>query len=70
MYAWIWRHLPGPLPVRVAVAATLMVGVVAVLFVWVFPWLEPRLPFTNVTVDGAGSFSTGLSTAGERITWL
>jgi hypothetical protein len=22
-----------------------------VLFQWVFPWLEPRLPFNQVTVD-------------------
>ena len=68
MYAWIWKHLPGAVPVRVAIAAALLLGIVAVLFVWVFPWLEPRLPFTNVTVDGSGTFSTGLSTAGDRIT--
>ena len=37
MYTWIWRHLPGPLAVR--------------LFV-VFPWLEPRLPIDHVTVGG------------------
>ena len=67
MYAWIWKHLPGPVPVRVAIAAALLLGIVAVLFVWVFPWLEPRLPFTNVTVDGSGTVSTGLSTAGDRI---
>jgi hypothetical protein len=24
---------------------------VAVLFLWVFPWVEPLLPFTEVTVD-------------------
>lgn len=70
MYAWIWRHLPGPVPVRLLVATVLLLGVVAVLFVWVFPWLEPRLPFTNVTVDGAETFSTGLSTAGDRVTRL
>lgn len=68
MYAWIWRHLPGPVPVRVLIAAALLLGIVAVLFTWVFPWLEPRLPFTNVTVDGAGQFSTGLSTAGDGTT--
>lgn len=70
MYAWIWRHLPGPVPVRLLVATALLLGVVAVLFVWVFPWLEPRLPFTNVTVDGTEAFSTGLSTAGDRVTPL
>jgi hypothetical protein len=35
-------------------SAALLVGVVALLFVVVFPWLEPRLPFTDVTVDEGG----------------
>ena len=51
MYGWLWRHLPGPTPVRVVIALLLFVAVVAVLFLWVFPWVEPRLPFTDVTVD-------------------
>jgi len=51
MYGWIWRHLPGPTAVRVLIAVALFVAVVAVLFLWVFPWVEPRLPFTEVTVD-------------------
>jgi hypothetical protein len=29
----------------------MLVGVTALLFIVVFPWLEPRLPFTDVTVD-------------------
>lgn len=29
----------------------LLVGVLALLFLLVFPWAEPRLPFNNVTVD-------------------
>ncbi|MEO8105897.1 MAG: hypothetical protein ABI720_01145 [Actinomycetes bacterium] len=63
MYAWLWRHLPGPTAVRVVIALTLFVAVVAVLFLWVFPWVEPRLPFTDVTVDesAASAFDpTGL----------
>lgn len=55
MYAWLWRHLPGPTPVRVVIALALFVAVVAVLFAWVFPWVEPRLPFTDVTVDESAS---------------
>lgn len=63
MYAWVWRHLPGPMPVRVVVAVLLVAAAVAALFLWVFPWIEPRLPFTDVTVDGApAEFSTALST--------
>jgi hypothetical protein len=55
----------------VLIAVGMAVGIVAVLFLWVFPWLEPRLPFTNVTVDGAPrAFSTELSTGGDRMTPL
>jgi hypothetical protein len=70
MYGWLWRHLPGPTPVRVLVALALLVAAVAILFTWVFPWLEPRLPFTDVTVGSAIPSSTGLSTGGDRITDL
>ena len=58
MYAWLWRHLPGPAPVRAVTAVLLFLLVVAVLFGWVFPWLEPRLPFTDVTVDPAAHTSS------------
>ncbi len=66
MYAWLWNHLPGPTAVRALIAAVAFVALVAVLFTWVFPWLEPRLPFTDVTVDAWPS--TGLSTTGDRTT--
>jgi hypothetical protein len=51
----VWRHLPGPIPVRVLLALVLALVVVTVLFVWVFPWLEPRLPFTGVTVQDSSA---------------
>jgi hypothetical protein len=51
MYPWIWRHLPGPWPVKTALAVVVVVGVVAALFFWVFPWAEQALPFLHVTVD-------------------
>jgi hypothetical protein len=50
MYSWIWRHLPGPVAVRLVLALVLVVGVVALLFFVVFPWLDPLLPFNNVTI--------------------
>jgi hypothetical protein len=49
MYGWIWRHLPGPVAVRIVLALVLAVGVVALLMLVVFPWAEPLLPFNNVT---------------------
>lgn len=51
MYPWIWRHLPGPWPVRALVALVLAVAVVLLLFTVVFPWAEQALPFLDVTVD-------------------
>ena len=49
MYGWIWRHLPGPLPARLLQVLLLVAGVVALLLLVVFPWVEPRLPFNAVT---------------------
>jgi hypothetical protein len=51
MYVWIWRHLPGGLPGKIVGSLVLFVGVVALLFFFVFPWVEPRLPFNHSTVD-------------------
>jgi hypothetical protein len=49
MYAWIWRHLPGPTPARIGLSLVLSLAVVAMLFFVIFPWLEPYLPFDRVT---------------------
>ena len=51
MYVWLWNRLPGPTGVRVLISVAALALVVIVLFGWVFPWVEPRLPFTDVTVD-------------------
>ena len=51
MYGWIWRHLPGPTASKAALALVLVLAVVALLLFVVFPWVEPRLPFNDVTVD-------------------
>jgi hypothetical protein len=49
MYAWIWRHLPGPFAVKTLVALLLIAAVVALLLFVVFPRVEPLLPFNDVT---------------------
>lgn len=54
MYAWIWRHLPGGRGTKSLCALVLLIAVLAVLFFVVFPWVEPRLPFNDVTVDPSG----------------
>ncbi|HET6503206.1 MAG TPA: hypothetical protein VFG87_20860 [Amycolatopsis sp.] len=50
MYGWIWRRLPGPLGAKLVLALLLVLGVIALLMFVVFPWLEPMLPFNQVSV--------------------
>jgi competence protein ComGC len=49
MYSWIWRHLPGSRAVKLLEALLIVAAVVAVLMLVAFPWVEPRLPFNEVT---------------------
>jgi len=51
MYTWIWRHLPGNTGARSLAALVLFLAVCALLLFFVFPEIEPLLPFTDVTVD-------------------
>jgi hypothetical protein len=51
MYVWIWRKLPGGVPGKLLGVLLLLAAVVLVLFLVVFPWAGPKLPFNHVTVD-------------------
>lgn len=51
MYTWLWRKLPGGVPGKVAGCFVLLLAVVALLFFVVFPWVDPRLPFNQVTIN-------------------
>lgn len=62
MYGWIWRRLPGNLVAKVAGCAVLLAAAVALLFLVVFPYAEPRLPFNQVTVDPGISTPAGTPT--------
>lgn len=53
MYAWMFRHLPGPLVVRILLVIVILAAIVVVLFGWVFPAIAPYLPLNNGTVTGA-----------------
>ncbi|GAA4368263.1 hypothetical protein [Nocardioides caricicola] len=50
MYAALWRLLPGPLWLKVIEALVLAGILVWVLLVWVFPAVEPLLPFDRIAV--------------------
>lgn len=55
MYVFVWRHLPGGLAGKLLGSLVLLTVVVLVLFVWVFPAVEPLLPYNDVTVDPGGA---------------
>jgi hypothetical protein len=58
MYGWVWRHMFGPWPLKVIQSLILLVAVLALLFLVIFPWVEPRLPFTDVTVNNSPETTT------------
>lgn len=51
MYSWIWRSLRGGVAGKLLGSTVLLLAAVALLFVVVFPRIEPLLPFSDVTVD-------------------
>jgi len=51
MYSWIWRTLPGGLPGKLAGSLLLIAAISALLLFIVFPWIEPSLPFNDITVE-------------------
>jgi hypothetical protein len=50
MYTWIWRVLPGGLPGKLLGSLALFGAVVLLLFLVVFPAVEPLLPWSDVSV--------------------
>lgn len=51
MYAFVWRHLPGPVSVKILIALAIAALIVVLLFGWIFPWIEPLMPFSGNTVS-------------------
>ncbi len=52
MYGWLWRHLPGGSPVRVATIAIIAALTLAALWLAVFPWAATHLPVDGGPVAG------------------
>ena len=50
MYGWMWRHLPGPVVVRLLICAVLVVAVIVACFAWLYPAIAPHMPFNDTTV--------------------
>ncbi|WP_285727951.1 hypothetical protein [Psychromicrobium xiongbiense] len=55
MYGWLFRHLPGPLWLRIIETVILVLVVLALLVTWVFPWLSQYNPFSDSTIGSLGS---------------
>ena len=54
MYGWLWRKLPGGWALKTLESIAMIAVVSVLLVVVVFPWIEPKLPFSDNTVDGSG----------------
>lgn len=52
MYAWIFRHLPGPLVVKILISLALLAGAVLLLMEFVFPWVDQFNPLNDSTIEG------------------
>jgi hypothetical protein len=50
MYAWLFRHLPGPLWVRAIISVVLLAAVLVTLVELVFPWAAGVFHLTENTV--------------------
>ncbi|MEJ5928814.1 hypothetical protein WG915_09355 [Corynebacterium sp. H128] len=50
MYGYLWRHLPGPLPVKILIAVAIVVGIFFLLMEVVFPQLSDLMPYQEVAV--------------------
>lgn len=64
MYGWLWRHFPGGLIGKLLCSLAAAGVAVAVLFVVVFPRLEPLLPLQDVTVNAPRPTSSPSSATG------
>jgi hypothetical protein len=40
--------------VRITIATVLVLGAIALLLFVIFPWVEPWLPFNNITTEDGG----------------
>ena len=55
MYGWLWSKLPGGWALKTLQSLAMIAIVGAVLVTVVFPWVEPKLPFSGNTVRTASS---------------
>lgn len=54
MYAWIFRHLPGPLWCRILITLVLVAALLVLLVQYFFPWMSQFTSFTDSSVNSDG----------------
>lgn len=55
VYGAIWRMLPGDRATKAMISLGVILGVAALLWYLVFPWIEPKIQFDHGTVEGGTS---------------
>ena len=53
MYGWIFRHLPGPLWLRILTSAVLVSAALVLMVQFLFPWMSTFTQFTDSTNGSA-----------------
>ena len=51
MYGPLWRALPGPAWLKAIIVLAVLVGLFFLLMNVVFPWVETKVPWTDVAVE-------------------
>ncbi|MDP5226925.1 MULTISPECIES: hypothetical protein [Arthrobacter] len=50
MYAWIFRHLPGPLWLKIIQSLILVTAALFLMVQYLFPWMAHFTSFTDSTI--------------------
>jgi hypothetical protein len=50
MYGWIFRHLPGPLWLRIVTSVLLVACALVLMVQFLFPWISEYTQFTDSTI--------------------
>lgn len=51
MYGFIWKHLPGPKFLKIIEASLIIFCIVALLFLYGFPWLSENTNIGSITIN-------------------
>ena len=50
MYGWIFRHLPGPLWLRILTTLVMIAAALVLMVQFLFPWMSQFTQFTDSTI--------------------